>query len=233
MNVIKNRILKDLFYMADEKYKDFSASLMPTIEKERVIGVRVPVLRKYAKSLSDYENFLAQLPHTYFEENNLHSYLLEREKDFDKCIKLLNDFLPYVDNWATCDGMKPKVLKTQPEKLIFHIKRWILSKDVYTVRYGINLLMSYYLDDGFDVSYPELVVSVKSDEYYINMMRAWYFATALAKKYDDVLPYFENNKLDTWTHNKAIQKATESFRISDAQKKYLKSLKHNIRKESD
>ena len=233
MNVIKNRILKDLFYMADEKYKDFSASLMPTVEKERVIGVRVPILRKYAKSLSDYENFLAQLPHTYFEENNLHSYLLEREKNFDKCIKLLNDFLPYVDNWATCDGMKPKVLKTQPEKLIFHIKRWILSKDVYTVRYGINLLMSYYLDDGFDVSYPELVVSVKSDEYYINMMRAWYFATALAKKYDDVLPYFENNKLDTWTHNKAIQKATESFRISDAQKKYLKSLKHNIRKESD
>ena len=219
--------------MADEKYKDFSASLMPTVEKERVIGVRVPILRKYAKSLSDYENFLAQLPHTYFEENNLHSYLLEREKNFDKCIKLLNDFLPYVDNWATCDGMKPKVLKTQPEKLIFHIKRWILSKDVYTVRYGINLLMSYYLDDGFDVSYPELVVSVKSDEYYINMMRAWYFATALAKKYDDVLPYFENNKLDTWTHNKAIQKATESFRISDAQKKYLKSLKHNIRKESD
>lgn len=218
-------ILSDLFLMAEVEYKNFSASLMPDVEKERVLGVRIPVLRKYAKTLSDYRDFLNELPHTYYEENNLHAFLIERERNFEECIKKLDAFLPYVDNWATCDSMKPPVLKTQPEKLVGHIRRWIESKEIYTVRYGINLLMTYYLDENYDSSFPELVISVKSEEYYINMMRAWYFATALAKQYDSVLPYIENGRLDEWTHNKTIQKAVESFRISAQRKEYLKTLK--------
>lgn len=233
MSFIKNKIISDLFNMADEKYRDFSASLMPNVAKERVLGVRVPVLRRYAKVLSDYDNFLNELPHTYFEENNLHAFLIERERDFEKCIQKLDAFLPFVDNWATCDSMKPPVLKTQPQKLLSFVKRWIESKDTYTVRYGINILMTYYLDENFDESYPEWVAWVSSDEYYINMMRAWYFATALAKQYDTVLPYIENRKLDVWTHNKTIQKAVESFRVSPQQKEYLKTLRIKIRKECD
>lgn len=231
MKFIKNKIVSDLFNMSDKEYRDFSASLMPTVEKDRVIGVRIPALRKYAKTLADYEDFLNRLPHRYYEENNLHAFLIERETDFDICIKKLCSFLPYVDNWATCDSMKPPVLKKDLKKLLCYIKEWIASKDVYTVRYGINLLMTYYLDGHFDKEFPELVASVKSDEYYINMMRAWYFATALAKQYEHCVPYIENKKLDTWTHNKAIQKAVESYRITPQQKEYLKTLKCNIRKE--
>ena len=175
--------------------------------------------------MENYEDFLNDLPHKYFEENNLHAFLIERERNFDKCIELLYSFLPYIDNWATCDSMKPKVLKKEPKKLLIHIKKWIESKDVYAVRYGINLLMSFYLDDGFDEDYLRVVANVKFDEYYINMMRAWYFATALAKQYKKTLPYIENNVLDTWTHNKTIQKAIESLRISREQKEYLRTLK--------
>ncbi len=211
--------------MGEDGYREFSSRLMPTVEKSRVIGVRVPLLRKYAKTLENYEDFLKELPHKYFEEDNLHGFLIEREKDFDRCIKLLDEFLPYVDNWATCDGTKPKVLKTQPEKLMKHIQRWIESGEVYTVRYAINLLMSIYLDESFDKKYLDMVVNVKSDEYYINMMRAWYFATALAKQYDETIPYIEENRLDMWTHNKTIQKAVESLRISNEQKQYLRTLK--------
>ncbi|MBR5235891.1 MAG: DNA alkylation repair protein [Clostridia bacterium] len=211
--------------MGEESYREFSAKLMPTVEKSRVIGIRVPALRRYAKTLDNYEEFLNELPHTYFEENNLHAFLIEREQNFEKCIERLNVFLPYVDNWATCDGMKPKVLKKEPEKLLVHIKKWIGSNDVYTVRYAINLLMSYYLDDNFDESYLLMVAAVKSEAYYINMMRAWYFATGLAKRYEETLPFIENKVLDPWTHNKTIQKATESFRISKEQKQYLKTLK--------
>lgn len=211
--------------MGEEKYREFSSNLMPTVEKSKVIGIRTPILRKYAKHLEDYEDFLNDLPHKYFEENNLHAFLIEREWDFDKCIKLLYSFLPYIDNWATCDSMKPKVLKKEPEKLLKHIKKWIESKDVYAVRYGINLLMSFYLDDSFDEDYLRIVANVKSNEYYINMMRAWYFATALAKQYKKTLPYIENNVLDIWTHNKTIQKAIESLRISKEKKEYLRTLK--------
>lgn len=218
---IQNR----LFMMADEEYKNFNAPLMPTVDANKVIGIRVPRLRKYAKSLKDYEDFLDSLPHQYFEENNLHAFLIERETDFDKCIILLDKFLPYVDNWATCDLMKPKVLKKHPERLILKIRQWLRSSDTYTVRYAINLLMSFYLDDEFKNEYLDYVADISSEEYYINMMRAWYFATAMAKQYDSTISYIENKRLDKWTHNKTIQKCVESLRISDETKEYLKALK--------
>lgn len=225
MIAINTVIQQTLISMGEKEYRDFTSGLMPTIDKSKVIGIRIPVLRKYAKGLTNYEAFLKELPHKYFEENNLHAFLIEREQNFERCIEKLDAFLPYIDNWATCDSMKPKVLKTEPEKLLKHIKKWIGSKDVYAVRYAINLLMSFYLDENFDENYHMLVASVKSGEYYINMMRAWYFATALAKRYEETLIYIENNVLDTWTHNKTIQKAIESHRISKEQKQYLKTLK--------
>ena len=199
--------------MGEEAYREFSSKLMPTVEKSKVIGIRTPILRKYAKGLENYEDFLSDLPHKYFEENNLHAFLIERERDFDRCIELIESFLPYIDNWATCDSMKPKVLKKEPEKLLKYINKWIKSKDIYAVRYGINLLMSFYLDENFDEDYLMIVANVRSNEYYINMMRAWYFATALAKRYKEALTYIENNRLDTWTHNKTIQKAIERCRM--------------------
>lgn len=222
---MKNEIRQTLLSMAEPEYGEFSAKLMPTVDRATVIGIRVPLLRKYAKSLTDYGDFLADLPHKYFEENNLHGFLLERERDFDRCIEKLEAFLPYVDNWATCDSMKPGVLKGRPEQLLPHILRWLKSGHVYTVRYAINLLMSYYLEEDFQESYLQLVADIQSEEYYINMMRAWYFATALAKQYDATVPYIENAILDKWTHNKAIQKAVESYRITKEQKEYLKTLK--------
>ncbi len=211
--------------MGEEDYREFSSKLMPTVEKSKVIGIRTPILRKYAKGLENYADFLNDLPHHYFEENNLHAFLIERERDFDRCIELMESFLPYIDNWATCDSMKPKILKKEPGKLLKYIKKWIKSNDVYAVRYGINLLMSFYLDENFDEDYLMVVANISSNEYYINMMRAWYFATALAKRYKETLPYIENNRLDTWTHNKTIQKAIESLRISREQKEYLRTLK--------
>ena len=211
--------------MAESEYKEFSAKLMPTVDKNTVIGIRIPLLRKLAKSLTDYDGFLKDLPHKYFEENNLHAFLIERETDFERCIEKLDAFLPYVNNWATCDSMKPKVLKKDMQKLLLHIYRWINSKEVYTVRYGINMLMSFYLDEHFDENHLMLICNIKSDEYYINMMRAWYFATALAKQYDKTLPIIEQNMLDKWTHNKTIQKAVESLRITKEQKAYLKTLR--------
>ncbi len=223
---MKENIRESLLSMGEEKYKNFSSSLMPTVEKNKVIGVRTPSLRSYARLLSDYEDFLNDLPHKYYEENNLHAFLIEREKDFESCIEKLMVFLPYIDNWATCDSMKPKVLKKEPERLLKYIKDWIGSTDVYTVRYSINLLMSFYLDKNFDEEHLRLVANVKTNEYYINMMRAWYFATALAKQYKKALPYIENRLLDQWTHNKTIQKAIESLRITKEQKEYLRTLKY-------
>ncbi|MBO5743471.1 MAG: DNA alkylation repair protein [Clostridia bacterium] len=223
--VIKEIIQKTLISMGEEDYKEFSSNLMPTVEKDRVIGIRIPVLRKYAKELENYDEFLTNLPHKYFEENNLHAFLIEREIDFGNCIEKIENFLPFVDNWATCDSMKPKVLKKEPEKLLKYIKKWLKSKDVYAVRYAINLLMSFYLDENFNKDYLLIVANVKSDEYYINMMRAWFFSTALAKRYKETLHYIENSVLDIWTHNKTIQKAIESRRISKEQKQYLKTLK--------
>ena len=218
-------IQKDLYKMEDKKYCEFNSKLIPTVDKSRIIGIRIPCLRKYAKSLENYNGFFNELPHKYFEEDNLHAFLIEREKDFDECIRLLDNFLPYVDNWATCDSMKPAVLKKEPERLLEHIKKWIASEHIYAVRYGINLLMSFYLDEKFSPEYHGLVAAISSDEYYINMMRAWYFATALAKQYEYTLPYIEKNMLDLWTHNKTITKATESFRVGEEQKSYLKTLR--------
>lgn len=215
----------ELLSMAEGEYREFSASLMPTVDKDRVLGVRIPELRKYAKRLAEYEDFLEKLPHRYFEEDNLHAFLIEREGNFDRCIALLDKFLPYVDNWATCDSMKPKVLRDNPDKLIVHIRRWMLSGDTYTVRYGINLLMSFYLEDDFDTEYLELVAGISSEEYYVNMMRAWYFATALAKQYEPSVSYITEGKLDVWTHNKTIQKAIESNRIDKSVKEFLKQFR--------
>lgn len=218
-------IQSGLISLGEKEYKDFQAKLMPTIDKSKIIGIRIPVLRKYAKSFSDYDAFLNDLPHKYYEENNLHAFLIEQEQDFDKCIEKLQLFLPYVDNWATCDSMKPKVLKKNCEKLFVYVKKWISSNKTYTVRYGINLLMSYYLDDKFDNEHLRIVADIRSKEYYVNMMRAWYFATALAKQYEKTLPIIENYVLDPWTHNKTIQKAIDSFRITREQKEYLKMFK--------
>lgn len=226
--VCDEQIRKDLFAMQDIKYRDFHSKLIPTINPELVIGVRTPKLRKYAKKLSGThaaDNFVNNLPHKYYEENNLHGFLIEERKDYDSVISALDSFLPYVDNWATCDMISPKVFKKHVDELQSKIKEWISSEHTYTKRFGIGMLMKYYLDDKFSTEYLDLVASVVSDEYYINMMVAWYFATALAKQYDATLPYIEKHKLSLWTHNKAIQKSVESYRITSEQKIYLKSLK--------
>ena len=224
-DIMKKEIRNVLLSMAEEEYRDFSSKLMPTVDKNKVLGIRIPNLRKYAKKLEDYEDFLEDLPHKYFEEDNLHAFLIERENDFESCVKKLEKFLSYVDNWATCDSMKPKILKKEPEKLLKYIKKWLRAKETYKVRYAINLLMSFYLDDKFNKEYLFLVANISSEEYYINMMRAWYFATALYKQYEETLPFLENKALDKWTHNKTIQKAIESYRITKEQKEYLKTLK--------
>lgn len=224
---MKNIRLK-LFSMQDLSYKEFHSKLMPTVNPDKIIGVRTPDLRRYAKELygsSEAEEFLRELPHTYYEEDNLHGMLIGKIKDYNKCIVELNRFLPYVDNWSTCDMAPPKIFKNHLPELLEQIRIWMTSEDTYTVRYGIGMLMRLYLDDAFQMEYPEMVAKIRSEEYYINMMIAWYFATALAKQYDAVLPYLEQRRLDVWTHNKAIQKAVESYRITDEQKAYLKSLK--------
>lgn len=221
-------ITDDLFSMQDLTYKEFHSKLMPTISKETIIGVRTPVLRAYAKKIAgtkEAEAFLHTFPHIYYEENNVHACLIERIKTFDACIKALNEFLPYVDNWATCDMMSPKVLKKDLPKLYEWIKIWISSKETYTIRFGVNLLMKFYLDNLFQLEYAQLVASIYSNEYYVKMVVAWYFATALAKQYEAVLPFIEEHQLDSWTHNKTIQKAVESYRITKEQKEYLKTLK--------
>ena len=221
-------IIGRLFGMQDLKYRDFHAKLMPTVEKSKVIGVRTPELRKFAKEISKTAlaaDFIKKLPHDYYEENNLHAFLVESISDYDECIKELNRFLPYVDNWATCDMMRPKVFKKNLSGLLTEIRKWLESDDTYTVRFGIECLMCYYLDENFSDEYPSLVSAIRSDEYYIKMMQAWYFATALSKRFDDIIPYIEQNRLDTDTHNKTIRKAIESYRITDEQKAYLKTLK--------
>ena len=217
-----------LFKLQDIKYRDFQAKLIPNIDINKVIGVRTPDLKKYAKELvkdNNYSSFLNDLPHKYFDENQLHAFIISELKDFDKCIEYINIFLPYVDNWATCDQMSPKIFKKYPDKLISNIKKWIKSKKTYTIRFGIGMLMQYFLDDNFEKEYLELISNIRSNEYYVNMMISWFFATALAKKYEDTIIYLENNKLDTWVHNKTIQKAIESYRITEEQKDYLRKLK--------
>lgn len=221
-------IRERLSELADIEYKEFHQKLIPDVNPDMVIGVRTPVLRKTAKELradADIHCFLSELPHMYYEENNLHAFLIEYIKDFDECILAVEKFLPYVDNWATCDMMSPKVFKKHLPELLVKIKEWIASDKIYTIRFGTGMLMKYFLDDEFLPEYNELPASVDSDEYYVNMMIAWYYATALAKQYDDTIPYIEGKRLSTWIHNKTISKAVESRRIDDRKKLYLKSLK--------
>lgn len=221
-------IREHLFALQDTKYRDFQAKLIPTVTADSVIGVRTPELRKYAAELlkqGAYDEFLKDLPHRYFDENQLQAFVISGMKDYDRCMEELCRFLPYVDNWATCDQMSPKIFKKHRTELLKKIREWIAGEETYTIRFGIGMLMEHFLEDDFDPQYPELVAQLRSEEYYVNMMIAWYFATALAKQYDAVLPFIEEKRLDPWTHNKAIQKAAESYRITPQQKEYLKGLK--------
>ena len=221
-------IQERLFELQDEKYRDFQVKLIPSVDPATVIGVRTPELRKLAKELAkrdDIDMFLAALPHDYFDENQLHAFILSGMKDYGKCMSGVCSFLPFVDNWATCDQMSPKVFGKNKDDLLTHIKEWLRSDRTYTVRFAVGMLMEHFLGDDYDIAYPEMVAAIRSDEYYVNMMRAWYFATALAKQYDSAVRFIEEKKLDRWTHNKAIQKSVESYRITPEQKTYLKSLK--------
>ncbi len=221
-------IISELFKLQDKNYKAFNLKLIPTVNPDTVIGVRAPALRALAKTIyreGRANEFFALSPHKYYEENNLHAFLIEQIKDFATCISEIDRFLPFVDNWATCDGMRPKCFKNHKNELLQAINRWLKSNHTYTVRFAIGMLMTHFLDDDFSPLYLDIVANVKSNEYYVNMMVAWYFATALAKQYEATLPYIENRKLGTFVHNKTIQKACESFRITAEQKEYLKTLR--------
>lgn len=225
---IRERIREALFAAQDLSYKEFHGKLMPTVDPELIIGVRTPQLRALAKNLKkepEITAFLTDLPHQYYEENNLHGFLIEQIGDFTQCIVEVNRFLPFVDNWATCDMMSPKCFKKHRKELLKEIETWLACAHTYTVRFGVGMLMTHYLDEDFDPSYLEMVAAIRSEEYYIRMMVAWYFATALAKQYDSALPYLEENRLGIWEHNKTIQKAVESSRISGEIKQYLRTLK--------
>ncbi|MBQ7242193.1 MAG: DNA alkylation repair protein [Firmicutes bacterium] len=225
---INKYIEKKLFDMQDLKYRSFHLKLMPGVDPESVIGVRTPELRKFSSEIfkrEDKEEFLSDLPHKYYDENNLHGFVIEKIKDYDECVEKIDRFLPYVNNWATCDLMSPKVFKKHKDRLIADIKKWMSSSQTYTIRFGIEMLMSFFLNEDFKEDYLEMTADISSEEYYVNMMIAWFFATALAKQYESSLPYIENKKLEKWVHNKTIQKAVESRRITNEQKEYLKSLK--------
>lgn len=225
---VEQAVQARLFAMQDLKYRDFHSRLMPTVDRETVIGVRTPELRKFARAFAktpEAAAFLQILPHTYYEENNLHGFLIENMKDYSQVIAALDVFLPYVDNWATCDLMRPKVFAKHLPELRARIPVWMASGHTYTIRFGMEMLMTYFLDQAFQPEYLEWAAQVNSSEYYVNMMTAWYFATALAKQYAAALPYLERRRLAPWTHNKAIQKAIESDRITAAQKAYLRTLK--------
>ena len=225
---IMESITKLLFELRDEEYTKFQAKLTPSVDPKLFIGVRVPDVRKLAKELKNdpgVEVFLQELPHKYYDENMLHGLLISEIKDFDIAIKETDRFLPYVDNWAVCDIMSPKVFKKHKTELIECIRKWAKSKKTYTIRFGIEMLMSHYLNDDFKAEYLDIPARIRSDEYYVNMMIAWFFATALTKQWDSAIQYIENVRLDKWTHNKTIQKAVESYRITDEQKSYLRTLK--------
>ncbi len=228
MHDMKTSIQSRLFALQDLKYKEFQCKLMPTVAPERVIGVRTPELRKLAKELfkeQETAEFLSTLPHQYYDENNLHGFLVEQIKDYNTVVAAIDAFLPYVDNWATCDLMSPKVFKKHRPELLKKIQRWMASDQIYTVRFGIGMLMTHFLDEDFAPEHLDWVAAIRSEEYYVNMMIAWYFATALAKQWDAVIPYIEQHCLDKWVHTKAIQKAVESYRITDEQKGYLRTLR--------
>ena len=226
--MMKTALQKKLFAMQDAVYRRFQQKLLPTLPGETIIGIRTPALRSFAKEFAktpDAKKFIKNLPHVYYEENNVHAFIIETIADFDDAVAALDEFLPYVDNWATCDSMSPKALEKNIPALYKKAQEWIASGKTYTVRFGIGILMRFFLDERFTLSSAALVSKIRSDEYYINMMVAWYFATALAKQYDAALPFIEKKKLDVWTHNKTIQKAIESYRVPDDRKKYLRSLK--------
>ena len=223
---MQEKITKRLFELQDEKYRDFNAALIPNIDKERIVGVRIPALRKIAKELikgEEKEALMSALPHKYLEENHLHAFLINEIKDFDTCIFELDRFLPCVDNWSTCDSIRPRSFLGNTDRLIPHIERWLRSEHAYTVRFAIEVLMVYYLGEKFDERFIDMVTGVKSDEYYVNMMIAWYFATALAKRWDDTISVIDDERLATWVHNKTIQKALESYRVTDKHKEYLRN----------
>lgn len=222
-----------LFENQDEKYRDFNSSLVPTVDKQIVIGVRVPVVRNIGKTLlkdcdfvkNELPRFLNTLPHKYYEENLLHSYFVSECKDFDKTIELTNEFLPYIDNWGVCDTFNPKSFAKNKEALWECVDGWLHSDKTYTVRFGIITAMRHYLDGDFTLDRFERVIAVKSDEYYVKMALAWYMSVALIKQYDIAVEVLKEGRLDVWTHNKSIQKALESYRITDADKDYLRTLK--------
>lgn len=221
-------IRERLFALQDEKYGDFHSKLIPGLPREQVIGIRMPAMKKLAKELVNGEetnDFLKQLPHIYYDENVLHALLIASIKDYDACMEALETFLPYIDNWAVCDCLSPKVFQKHKTELLEKIKLWIPSEHPYICRFGMGMLMRWFLDDDFCQEYLELPAAVRSEKYYVNMMTAWLFATALAKQWDAAIPYLEQKRLDPWTHNKTIQKARESYRITPGQKKYLKTLK--------
>ncbi|MCM1283178.1 MAG: DNA alkylation repair protein [Muribaculaceae bacterium] len=231
-----DQIERRLWELSDAKYREFQSKLIPNIDPGTVIGVRTPKLRSYAKELlrgakkeaqmqEVVEAFMNGLPHRYFDENNLHGFLIEGIRDYGACVQALEHFLPYVDNWATCDQMSPKVLGKDKERLMTDIERWLDSGHVYTVRFGLGMLMRHYLDEDFSPRYLSLAAAKCCEDYYVNMMVAWYFATALAKQYEAALPFLEEQRLPLWTHNKAVQKAIESSRITPEQKAYLRTLK--------
>lgn len=220
-------IIKSLYELQDINYQKLQSKIIPNIPEESVIGVRIPMLKSLAKELYKApckNKFMKQLPHKYYEENQLHIMLICLEKDFDTCIRELEVFLPYADNWAVTDQSSPKCFKKKHKELIPIISGWLESEHTYTARYAINIFMREFLDEDFDVKYAELISRKRGDDYYLKMMIAWYFATALAKQYDAVIPFIENRKLETWTHNKAIRKSIESFRVTDEHKAYLRSL---------
>lgn len=221
-------IQEKLFALQDLNYRQFQAKLMPTVDPEQIIGVRMPALRKLAKELkgtAEAEAFLAALPHRYYDENNLHGLLLCARSGYEETVAGLEDFLPHVDNWAICDLLSPRAFRSHPPQLPEQIRRWLDSGDTYTVRFGLEMLMSFYLDECFRPEYLDWAAEVKSEEYYVRMMVAWYFATALAKQYDAALPYLTGRRLEQWTHNKTIQKAVESYRITPEQKDALRALR--------
>ena len=217
-------ITTELFRLQDEKYRAFQIKLIPNIPEDTIIGVRTPELRRLAKSC-DLEQLTRELPHRYFEENQLHAFAVSEIKDFSSCVTEVCRFLPYVDNWATCDQMTPKVFKKYRHELLPYIYSWLASGETYTLRFAVKMLMDHFLDEDFDTAHAEKVAGIHSDEYYVNMMRAWYFATALAKQYDAALPFLEENRLDNWTHNRTIQKSIESYRVPPERKDYLKTLR--------
>ena len=222
------KVQKQLFELQDLKYRDFHAKLMPTIDKEKVIGVRTPALRSYAKQFGKTEEakeFMKVLPHKYYEENNLHMMLIAQIKDYDKCISETEKFLPHIDNWATCDLPLPKCFDKNKEDILERAKKWIAADTTYVKRYGMGVMMRLFLDEDFKEEYIQLVAGVKSEEYYVNMMIAWYMATALAKQWDAAIPYIQEHRLSEWVHRKSIQKAVESYRITPEQKDYLKGLR--------